>query len=264
LRKSAAVVLVGLLRLTAGALVDEANLETAIQEGHDLESLGDGLRAKVDVVEDRRVGREGDRRPGASARRRTGDLQLPLRLATVLEGHLIVVAVAIDLEDQFGRQRVDDRDTDTVESARDLVAPAAELSAGVQRREDDLGGRLTGVLGVLLDRNAAAVVGHPTAAVGEDRDVDSRANTGHCLVDGVVDELADEVVQPRGTGGTDVHAGSDPDWFETFENGDVDSFVAIGFLGLLGHEGFLPVLRSWRVSRSRRQIFDCSILPEKL
>jgi hypothetical protein len=115
---------------------------------------------------------------------------------------------------------------------------------------------------VFLDRDTAAVIAHPTAAVGEDRDVNSRANTGHCLVDGVVHELSDEVVQPRGTGGTDVHAGSDPDWFETFENGDVDSFVAIGFLGLLGHEGFLSVIRWWRVSRSRRVFSGCSILPE--
>ncbi len=154
----AAVVLVRLFRLTSGALVDEADLETAIQERHDLQTFGDRLRAKLDVVEDRRVGREGDRRAGATARCRPGDLQLALRLAAVLEGHLIVVAVEVDLEDQFGRERVDDRDADAVEAARHLVAPAAELPAGVQRREHDLGGRFARVLGVLVDGNAAAVV----------------------------------------------------------------------------------------------------------
>ena len=81
-----------------GALVDEANLETAVQERHDLQSLGDGLRAKLDVFEDRRVGREGDGRAGATPRCRSGHLQLALRLAAVAERHLVVVVVAVDFE----------------------------------------------------------------------------------------------------------------------------------------------------------------------
>ena len=48
----AAVVLEGLLRLAARSLVDEAHLEAAVEEGHDLESLDDGLRAELDVLED--------------------------------------------------------------------------------------------------------------------------------------------------------------------------------------------------------------------
>jgi hypothetical protein len=66
---------------------------------------------------------------------------------------------------------------------------------------------------MFFDRNPAAVIAHATTAVGEDRDIDSRAYTGHGLIDGVVDELSNQVVQSRWTGRTDVHARSDPDWF---------------------------------------------------
>ena len=49
------------------------------------------------------------------------------------------VAVAVDLDDEPLRQRVDDRDAHAVEAAGDLVAAAAELAAGVQHGEHDLG-----------------------------------------------------------------------------------------------------------------------------
>ena len=80
--------------------------------------------------------------------------------------------VAVDLEHQAGRQGVDDRDADTVQAARDLVALAAELAAGVQRGQHDLGRRLLGVLGVRSDRDPRPVVDDPDAAVGQQRDVD--------------------------------------------------------------------------------------------
>jgi hypothetical protein len=115
---------------------------------------------------------------------------------------------------------------------------------------------------MFFDRNSSAVIAYATTAVGEDRDVDSGANTGHCLVHGVVDEFSNQVVQPRRTGGADVHARSDSDWLETFENGDVARVVGIGSLGLLGHEGILSMKKLRRVSRGRRDIFDCFILPE--
>ena len=62
---------------------------------------------------------------------------------------------------------------------------------------DDLGRRLALVLGVRVDGDAAPVVGDAAAAVGEQRDVDAGAVARHRLVDGVVDDLVDEVVQAR-------------------------------------------------------------------
>ena len=51
------------------------------------------------------------------------------------------------------------------------------------------------------------------------------AVAGQGFVDGVVDDLVDEVVQAPLTGGTDVHAGTLPDRFEPFEDGDVQGSV---------------------------------------
>ena len=91
-------------------------------------------------------------------------------------------------------QRVDDRHADAVEAAGDLVALAAELAAAVQLGEGDLD---AGHLLLLVDvgGDAAAVVDHPAAAVGQQRDVDPGGVAGHRLVDGVVDDLPHAVVQ---------------------------------------------------------------------
>ena len=85
-----------------------------------------------------------------------------------------------------------------METAGDLVAVAAELAAGVQHGEHDLGRALALVRAgrIRIDRNAAPVVVDTAAAVGEQRDRDARAEARHRLVDGVVDDLPD-----RGGGG---------------------------------------------------------------
>ena len=105
------------------------------------------------------------------------------------------VAVAADLDAQPLGERVDDRDADAVQAARDLVAAAvAELAAGVQHGQHDLDRRAP----LLLhdrDRDAAAVVDDGDRVVGVDRDRDLGAEAGQRLVDGVVDDLVDEVVQ---------------------------------------------------------------------
>ena len=56
-----------------------------------------------------------------------------------LEALVPVVAVAVDVELEPLGERVDDRDADAVQAAGHLVAGAAELAAGVQHGEDDLG-----------------------------------------------------------------------------------------------------------------------------
>ena len=48
---------------------------------------------------------------------------------------------------------------------------------------------------------------------------------GHRLVDGVVDDLVDQVVQPSLAGGADVHAGALADRVEALEDLDVSGVV---------------------------------------
>ena len=64
-------------------------------------------------------------------------------------------------------------------------------------------------------------------------DVDAVAEAGHRLVDGVVDDLVDEVVQAALVGAADVHAGAAADGLEALEDLDIGSSVLT--CGCFGH-----------------------------
>jgi hypothetical protein len=82
-----------------------------------------------------------------------------------------------------------------VQPTGDRVGLVVELAARVQDGHDDLERRPL-LRRVLADGDAPPVVDDPDAAVGQDRDVDLVAAPRHGLVDGVVDDLPDQVVQP--------------------------------------------------------------------
>ena len=71
------------------------------------------------------------------------------------------------------------------------------------------------------------------AAVGLDDDVDAVAEAGHRLVDGVVDDLVDEVVQAALVGRADVHTGAAADGLQPFEDLDIGGCVLT--LGSFSH-----------------------------
>ena len=139
--------------------------------------------------------------------RRAGGGDLALELAALLELGLPVLAVAVDLEHEPGRQGVDHRDADAVQAARDLVALAAELAAGVQGGQDDLGRRdCLGFLGwgpTGMPAPSSLTRQPPSASRVTSIRV---ARPGHGLVDRVVHDLPDQVVQARRAGRADVHA----------------------------------------------------------
>ena len=80
--------------LLPGRLVLERDLDATVQVAGDLQPLADDLRIEFDLREDLRVGLEVDGRAGAA--RRADFLQAAGRL-TLLEGHLVLVAVALDV-----------------------------------------------------------------------------------------------------------------------------------------------------------------------
>jgi hypothetical protein len=106
-----------------------------------------------------------------------------------------------------------------VEAAGHLVAASAELPAGVEDGEDD-GDRRDPLDRVDVDRDAPPVVDDLDRAVVEHRDDDPVAVAGQRLVDGVVDDLPDQVVEAALTGRTDVHAGALAHRLEPFEDLD--------------------------------------------
>ena len=108
-----------------------------------------------------------------------------------------------------------------MQSAGDLVTIAAELRTRVQRGHDDLGRGLVPVLAMVVDRDATTVVGHTTAAVGEQCHVDPRGLARHRLVDRVVDDFVHEVVQSGRSRRSDVHARALAHGLEALQHGDV-------------------------------------------
>jgi hypothetical protein len=126
------------------------------------------------------------------------------------------VAVKVDLDLEQGRQGVHHRHADAVQAAGHRVGLAVELAARVQRGHHDLNRRAV-LNRVLIDRDTAAVVLHPDAAVGQQRDLDGVAVAGQRLVDGVVHDLVDEVMQSSRTGRADVHSRALADGLKTLE-----------------------------------------------
>lgn len=71
-----------------------------------------------------------------------------------------------------------------------------------------------------VDGEAAPVVDDPQPTVREDGDGEAITVARHRFVDGVVDQLPDQLVQPTFAGGADVHPGPLTDGVQTFENRD--------------------------------------------
>src|ERR1041384_8702393 len=213
-------------------LVGEYDLEAAVQVALGLEALGDQLGVEAQLgAEHVLVGTKPDL--GARASRRADLLELARGLAA-LERDLVALAVALDRDHELGRQRVDHRGTDAVQTARDGVALAAlELAARAQRGEDDLGRRLL-ELRHHVDRDAAAVVldgGGLAVLVDDDLDL-GRVLVDH-LVDRVVDDLPQEVVIAVLAGAADEHTRPLADRLEAFEDLDL-------FAGVLGCHQLTP------------------------
>ena len=92
------------------------------------------------------------------------------RLAAA-KAHGVRGAVAVDLDVEPYRQRVDDARPDAVQAAGRRVGTATEFAAGMQLGHDDFD---AGELGLRLDvdRNAAAVVAHLDRPVVAHHDLD--------------------------------------------------------------------------------------------
>ena len=124
-----------------------------------------------------------------------------------------------------------------MQAAGDRVAAAAEFSAGVEDRQTT---STVDFLFVLdhVDRDAATIVGDHDSAVRAHDDGDRVAVSGESLIDGVVDDLVDEMVQPARTGRSDVHTGALAHRLKSLEDLDlvhpVDVFRGVRGRGFRG------------------------------
>src|SRR5919106_1029518 len=127
---------VELVPFLARALVDEADEQPAREERRLAEALHERLGRELEVLEDVGIGEEADRRPRRALLRLPVDRHLRGRDPA---GELLAVdlALPVHLGHQPLGERVHDGNAHPVEAAGDLVAPAAELAAGMELREDD-------------------------------------------------------------------------------------------------------------------------------
>ena len=158
-------------------------------------------------------------------------LNHPVLRDALLELHVVRLAIAAHRQAQPLAQAVDAAHAHAVQTARDLVAVLVELAAGMQLGQRDLGRTALGLVLVvhLHPRgDAAAVVGDADAVVAVDGDDDVVAMPGQAFVDGVVDHLEHQVVQPGAVAGVaDVHARALAHRLQAFQ--DLDAAFAIGF-----------------------------------
>jgi len=218
-----------------GALVGEDDAQPLVEEGELPQAVAQRVQAEDAVLEDLRIGQEGDPRPGAAG---LADLLHIAGGLPPLVALLVLLSADPDLGLQPLGQGVHHRDAHPVQPARHLVGGAAELAPRMQGRHHDFQARAPGFL-VDIDRDPAPVVGHRHAVVDVDGDLDPVARPRQGLVHAVVDDLEDEVVQPLGSGPADVHGGPLADRLETLEDLDLIDPVGLGRFVLntvrLGH-----------------------------
>ena len=173
------------------ALVADGDMQTGVQKCLLAHAGMEGFVVIFQRVEHLGIGFEGDLR--AVLVRGADDAHFLGNMAAG-EFHLINFPVLADLDLQPLGKGVDDRRAHAVQTAGDLIAPAAEFAARVQDGIDDLQRGLAG-LGLNVDGDAAAIVGDGDGVALVDGHNDVLAVSGQRLVDRVVDDLIDQMVQ---------------------------------------------------------------------
>ena len=127
-----------------------------------------------------------------------------------------MLTIAFNFRFYAGRKRVHHGNADAVQAARYGVGVGVEFTAGVQLRHDHLDGRCAG--GVHFYRDTTAIIDDLDAAIFQQFDGNLIGVAGHSLIDGVINDLPNEVVQAARTGRTNVHAGALTDGLEALQD----------------------------------------------
>ena len=172
-------------------LIGEDNLHPGVEEGLLAHTGEERVIVEHRLLENGGVGLE-----------RHGDTVLVRRAltgkrschVTSLEALGIDMAVTVVFDLQPLGERVCDRRTDAVQTPRHLIPAAAEFTAGVEFRIDDLKRRLARLL-VETGRNTAPVILDGHGVIRVDGHENMRTAAVHHLVDRVVHDLIHKVVQ---------------------------------------------------------------------
>ena len=107
-----------------------------------------------------------------------------------------------------------------MEAAGDLVAAAAEFSAGVEHGVHHFQSGPSG-LGLDVHRDTTAIIGDGDGISGIDGHGDVPAVACQRFINGVVHDLIDQVVQTADGGRADIHTRALAHRFQTFQNLDL-------------------------------------------
>src|SRR5262245_52104580 len=99
-----------------------------------------------------------------------------------------------------------------MQTAGDFIRSLVEFTTGMQFRKHDLGGGNT-FCGMNVDRDPATVVAYSDAVVDMDRNIDLIAMTGQRFVNGVVDDLVNQMMETALRRIANVHPGAFSDGF---------------------------------------------------
>jgi len=240
--------------------VAQDDMHAAVEKGEFAVAVLEFLEVEFGDLERRRRGEEGNLRalletgPVVRWRGVADHCQRPHGIAE-LEAHIMLLAVAPDVEFQPFRQGIDHRDADAVQAAGNLVGIVVrrilELAAGVQLGHDHLG-RRDAFLGVHAGRDAAAIILDRDAAVGVEGDQDQVAMAGEGLVDRIVRHFEHHVMQAAAVVGVaDIHAGALADRVQALENLDRIRaiFVLVGRIGsIFRHIVFTDVIHGGTIA----------------
>jgi hypothetical protein len=211
------------LFLLAVALVADSDLQAGVEIRHLAQVAHDVLVLELHLGKNFPVGREGGLGAGLLGRAALLDFGFRDAAFVALKINLAVLA---DLDLELIAQGVDDRGADAMESARHFVGILFELAARMQHGMHDFERRaLFGRMHV--DWNSAAVVLDRNPIVAQNYGVDLGTETGQRFIDGVVDDLSDEMMQAALGGVADVHSGALANCFESFENLDGLGAIAV-------------------------------------
>ena len=239
-------------RLQAAALVDELNKGadaalvahgiagarggTAVGDGHAHPGIEERLLPQTGVqrfivvyqlLEDLAIRLEGN--TGAGLIGIADDGQVALRHAAG-EFLLVDVLAVLYLDNEPLRKGIDDRSAHAVQTAGNLIALAAELTAGMQ---DGINHRDRGDahFGVDTHGDAAAVIGDTDDIAFQDLGFDMGAVACQRLIYGVIHDLVYQVVQAARACGTDIHTGALADRFQSLQHLDL-CFVIVALFYL--------------------------------
>ena len=177
---------------SAFALVRKLNRNAAVEEGQFPQPVRQRVGVKLEAGgENLRIRAKAD--DGSAAIALAGVLQRPVRNAGRIT-LAVLPATPVNQQFQVRGQKIDHRNANTVEAARHLVHAFVEFAACVQRRHDQFRCG-TARLGMLVHRDSTAVVADLRPAIREQADRNFRAVSGQGFVDGVVDNLVDQVMQ---------------------------------------------------------------------